>query len=122
MDERLMAMTATMKATGAAKMLGIAKRMVATDPDVSGRDVLARLESAMAEEEAAATVAWVASEPDRADCIKCGGPVETDSRDRSRWIHSADGSRGCRAATFTVEDGWDETIPKSWNAAPKRSV
>lgn len=38
----------------------------------------------------------------------------------SDWVH-ADGSRGCRAASFDESregSAWDETIPRSWVAQP----
>lgn len=37
------------------------------------------------------------------------------------WYHvGADGYfwRGCRAASFSKEDGWDDSIPRAWTAKP----
>jgi hypothetical protein len=53
------------------------------------------------------------------ECRRCGRQIIAESG--RWWFHiGADGfpRRGCRAATFTVADGWDDTIPRSWSAKP----
>jgi hypothetical protein len=58
-------------------------------------------------------------------CRRCGRRiVNIGTDDRHRWTHvAASGGLnvGCRAATFTTEDGWDDDLPRSWTAAPTRS-
>jgi hypothetical protein len=54
-------------------------------------------------------------------CRNCEKPI-TEDGPGGTWVH-ADGSRGCRAASFDpdaseVESAWDESIPRSWTAAP----
>ncbi|MFD8786649.1 hypothetical protein [Kitasatospora sp. NPDC059599] len=120
MDERILAMMETMRSVEAGKLLHAVRGMVELSPEISGRDVLARLEVLVKEVEERANKAIVASEPARDECRKCGRPSETDSGDRERWVHSSDRSRGCRAATFTEEDGWNDEIPRSWVATPQR--
>ncbi|TQF07024.1 hypothetical protein E6W39_38630 [Kitasatospora acidiphila] len=120
MDERIVAMMAAMRSGEADRLVHAVRRMVDANPEISGREVLLQLEALAQQTQEQANEAIVASEPDRDTCAKCGQPIETDSRDRSRWIHSSDRSRGCRAATFTVEDGWNDEIPRSWMATPRK--
>ena len=57
-------------------------------------------------------------EPERS-CKRCGRHVILDASER--WTHrGTDGTswRGCRAASWTKDDGWDDDLPRSWNAAP----
>ena len=60
---------------------------------------------------------------DRADrrealCKKCGAPIE---RRQHGWRHlDASSSRGCRAASFSAERGWNESLDKGWNASPTK--
>jgi hypothetical protein len=58
----------------------------------------------------------------RAACRRCDQPItELFQSDNGRgWRHDSDGSRGCRAATFDRGSGWDDSIPRSWKAAPLR--
>jgi hypothetical protein len=56
-------------------------------------------------------------------CHNCRKPI-TEDGPGGTWVH-ADGSRGCRAASFNPdspagESAWDDSIPRSWNAAPSR--
>lgn len=51
-------------------------------------------------------------------CRRCGRGVVQDG---NRWTHlAADGglSIGCRAASFTDDDGWDESLDPNWKAQP----
>jgi hypothetical protein len=120
MDERIMAMMATMRSVEADKLVRAVREMVDANPDVSGREVLLGLEALAGETKELANEAVVAGEPHRDECAKCGQPIETDTSDRERWVHSSDHSRGCRAATFTAEDGWNDEIPRSWMATPAK--
>ncbi|MFE2867250.1 hypothetical protein [Embleya sp. NPDC059259] len=120
MDERILAMMETMRSAEAHKLVHAVRGMVDLNPEISGREVLVRLEVLAKQTQERADEAIVASEPDRDECTKCQQPIETDSRDRERWVHSSDRSRGCRAATFTVESGWDDEIPRSWAATPRK--
>lgn len=56
------------------------------------------------------------------ECRRCGREIiDIGPAGRSRWTHiAADGGLnvGCRAATFTVEGGWNDDIPRAWKAAP----
>jgi hypothetical protein len=57
------------------------------------------------------------ADPDRV-CRRCGRPIVNQS---GRWTHRGpDGRkwRGCRAASWTEADGWDDDLPRSWTAAP----
>lgn len=119
MDERMLAMIEAMRSSQADKMVRTVREAVEARPGISGRDVLALLEGLANEANERATQAMADSEPDRDVCAKCGQPVQTDSGDRGRWVHSSDGSRGCRAATFVPDNGWNDDIPRSWMAAPR---
>jgi hypothetical protein len=61
---------------------------------------------------------------DELRCRYCGRiVVARSSSGNNRWIHlAADGGRnvGCRAASFTVENGWDDNLDRSWKARPDR--
>ncbi|MFH9422946.1 hypothetical protein [Streptomyces sp. NPDC017529] len=120
MDERISALMETMKSLQADTMVRAVRQAVEADPGISGREVLVLLEGLASESQRRATQARADSEPDRDVCAKCGQPVETDSSDRERWVHSSDRSRGCRAATFDPDSGWNDDIPKSWLAVPRR--
>ena len=54
-----------------------------------------------------------------ATCRRCGRAiVEAVS---GRWTHlAADGTLvvGCRAASFTRDQGWNDTLDRGWRAAP----
>lgn len=56
-------------------------------------------------------------------CGACGHPVVEH---RGGWIHStADGiplnsGRGCRSASFSRDDDWDNSLSRSWTARPSR--
>lgn len=56
-------------------------------------------------------------------CQRCGRAIVPHGPDR--WTHrGADGqtSVGCRAASFVPDKGWDDSLPRSWNAqAPRGS-
>jgi hypothetical protein len=55
------------------------------------------------------------------ECRHCGRAI-VDPGGEGRWTHhGADGQlvRGCRAASFKPEEGWDESLRRSWVAAPK---
>lgn len=119
-DDRMLAMMETMRSVEADNLVRAVHSMVEADPEVSGREVLARLEVLAKETRDRVDEAIVASEPDRDECAKCGQPIRTDYRDRERWVHASDGSRGCRAATFNQGDGWDDDIPRSWMATPRK--
>ena len=56
-------------------------------------------------------------------CHNCRKPI-TEDGPGGTWVH-ADGSRGCRAESFNPdspagESAWDDSVPRSWNAAPSR--
>ncbi|MDH6119334.1 hypothetical protein [Kitasatospora sp. GAS204B] len=120
MDERILAMMAAVRSGEADRLVHAVHGMVDANPEVSGREVLLQLEALAQKSQEWANKTVVASEPDRDTCAKCGQPIETDSRDRERWDHSSDRSRGCRAADFTAEDGWNDEIPRSWVASPRK--
>ena len=53
-------------------------------------------------------------------CRRCGRAIVNPSG--SRWTHlSSDGGLnvGCRAASFTSDEGWDDTLARSWRASPR---
>ena len=70
------------------------------------------------------TELWLRTSDPDVHCRRCGQLiVSMGLADRSRWIHRApDGSLvvGCRAASLTSQDGWDDDLPRSWKAAPPR--
>lgn len=53
-------------------------------------------------------------------CKRCGRAIVDIGRKNPQWTHlAADGgmSVGCRAASFTPSNGWEE-IPRWWRASP----
>lgn len=48
-------------------------------------------------------------------CGNCGKQVITTPFKRG-LVHAEDFMKGCRAASFSVGNGWDDTIPRHWNA------
>jgi hypothetical protein len=56
------------------------------------------------------------------ECRRCGRPIGMDAG--GRWTHVGDHGRtdrGCRAASFEPGQGWDDTLPRTWQAAPPKS-
>jgi hypothetical protein len=57
-------------------------------------------------------------------CRRCGREIiDIGPAGSPRWTHIAAAGGlnvGCRAATFTVEAGWDDDLPRAWKAAPPR--
>jgi hypothetical protein len=56
---------------------------------------------------------------DHPKCRRCGRRIVAAG---SGWRHfGANGGlfAGCRAASFTEDKGWDDTLPRSWKAAPR---
>jgi hypothetical protein len=52
---------------------------------------------------------------EQAECRYCGKEI---SRFGDTWLH-ATGGRGCRAATFDPDVGWDDSLDRKWRAAPR---
>lgn len=52
-------------------------------------------------------------------CRLCGGSIHL-APGQKNWMHDADNMRGCRAASFSPEAGWDDEIPQSWKATPTK--
>ena len=48
-------------------------------------------------------------------CGNCNKPVITTPF-KSGLVHLSDMMRGCRAASFSVGAGWDDSLPRNWNA------
>ena len=59
-------------------------------------------------------------EDERIPCRHCARPVFQIGE---RWFHrDAEGGRfrGCRAASFVDDRGWDDSLDRRWTAAPSR--
>ena len=66
------------------------------------------------------TIVW--NRLEQTVCLKCGKqltrvttPITTD------WTHrDGEGTPrvGCRAATYSNKNGWDDSVPKGWSAEP----
>jgi hypothetical protein len=49
-------------------------------------------------------------------CSNCDQPITHPGR---WWIHTDESrSRGCRAASFTEADGWNDDLDRTWKAQP----
>lgn len=48
-------------------------------------------------------------------CGNCKTPVITTPF-KVGLVHAADFMKGCRAASFSVGSGWDDSLPRTWNA------
>ena len=89
-------------------MLGF---IVDQHPEISGRDLLDRLDGLIASAEAAV---------EHAIC-RCGKKIIKPFGE-PKWVHDTrDQERGCRAATFHDEGGWDDSISASWVAVPAKT-
>jgi hypothetical protein len=58
-----------------------------------------------------------------ATCRRCQRSILRGARwrDGYHWWHIAEDHslrRGCRAASFTTENGWDDSIDRKWMARP----
>ena len=63
---------------------------------------------------------------DEAECHRCGATISRavilDST-VTEWFHKGEWGapiRGCRAATYRSDAGWNDAIPRTWVAEPKR--
>lgn len=52
---------------------------------------------------------------DKGLCGNCDTPVITTPF-KPGLVHRSDFMKGCRAASFSVGAGWNDDIPKTWNA------
>lgn len=52
-------------------------------------------------------------------CGNCGASVITTPF-KSGLVHRSDMMKGCRAASFSVGSGWNDDIPRNWNAKLSR--
>lgn len=60
---------------------------------------------------------WGQLGSDSRSCKLCGRGLVNERR--GRWTHlAADGTLkvGCRAASWTPPDGWDDSLPRHWRA------
>lgn len=69
---------------------------------------------------------WALWNADTVDCGNCGHPVKEWPM-AGRWVHWVNGTKssvGCRSASFDRLDGegWDDSIPRTWQARPPRKV
>jgi hypothetical protein len=61
------------------------------------------------------------SREDVEPCRHCGRDIFEDAR--GVWQHkAADGglNRGCRAASYTADKGWDDSLRRDWKAEPRK--
>jgi hypothetical protein len=91
--------------------------ILAGDADLSGREVLRRLDELVVE--ASAEAERVASElVEESVCRHCGHSIMRVGD--SAWRHDAAPpmSRGCRAASFDRDGTWDDSLDRAWKATP----
>lgn len=51
-------------------------------------------------------------------CKRCGHPV-MDPLNSGRWVHNTSSmDRGCRAASFSRDGRWDDSLDRHWVATP----
>lgn len=93
------------------------RRLLGENPALTGAEIAAALEAELSEGRAAGLAQQVFDE----SCQRCGRQVIISGNFVTHV--SADGglNRGCRAASFVSEEGWDESLPRSWYAkTPKK--
>src|SRR5262245_53641020 len=57
------------------------------------------------------------------NCVRCGRQIVPTGHDR--WSHiDPQGAlmRGCYAASFVTDEGWDDSLNRSWKAKPPKGV
>lgn len=109
---------ANMRASGVLDVMGLARKILQDDPAISGEDLLAQLEPMERDASRRLEQFEADSRPERATCVKCDQPIEKSKITGDQWVHSSEGSRGCRAATYNGERWTNPDIPRSWNATP----
>jgi hypothetical protein len=86
----------------------------ALTPGISGTDLIAKLE-ARAEQ-------WdqmVTGVTETATCRHCHRPISRVGG--GSWKHEdPERCRGCRAASFREGEGWDDSLSRTWVAAPAK--
>lgn len=90
----------------------VVRAILHEQPAMTGQEVLAAL---MHNAEVAAS----ASTTVREKCARCGAEIETrlvNGQQVGEPVHTSEGSRGCRAASYVDSEGWDNAIPRSWTA------
>lgn len=103
----------TLNAVGATLAARRVRELLEAKPKLSAAQLLAVLEM---EADRAEDKAEQSRRVEEATCRRCGkGVIRSQFNDR--WTHADnDRSYGCRAASFTSEEGWDESLPRSWKA------
>src|SRR5690242_16662571 len=90
------------------------RNILSEDPQLSGQEVLSRLErSAQEHQQKARRTAQELTE--EAECRHCGYLIVRIGD--SGWRHTS-GSVGCRAASFDRDGDWDDKLDRRWKAAP----
>ena len=96
------------------------RTMLEEEADLTGVQVLERLEEIAGANSRAARDHEAANAPERSTCRYCGFPVQTLGS-TGRWRHT-DGLRaGCRAASFDRFGTWDDALDRKWKAVPVKN-
>lgn len=89
------------------------RQLLDADPTLTGAHVVAALETELGEDRNSGIGTDIVDET----CSRCGRQIIVSSNGYVTHV-SADGglNRGCRAASFQPDHGWDDNIPPSWYA------
>lgn len=92
------------------RMIRLLESAVRQQPNVTASALVAELRARQTQS--------VLPAMDCGTCRRCGKRVVRVDHDFVTHV-AEDGSvtnRGCRAATFNVDTGWDESLPRGWTA------
>ena len=82
-------------------------------------DILKLIEKLPAELTVGELRAYVTRLTEHAACKHCGQEISRFSD--GPWKHEPNDERGCRAASFRNESGWDDSLDRRWMAAPHKN-
>lgn len=118
MRQDLTEVLANMRAGGILDVMALARKVLQEEPAITAEDLLARLEPMERDASERLEQFEADSRAERTSCAKCDQPIEKSKVTGGQWVHSSDGSRGCRAATYNGETWTNPDLPRTWTAAP----
>jgi hypothetical protein len=98
----------------------IVSQILTENAELSGHEVLRRLDE-LVDEARAAAQRIAADLVEESVCRHCGHSIMRVGD--STWRHDAAPpmSRGCRAASFDRDGDWDDSLNRAWKATPPRN-
>jgi hypothetical protein len=109
-------LSAPIYAAGFKAALNLIRNTVRHHPDITVAELLDSLT------EVGGMVAGIAEPRDKGTCRFCHQPIALFFSEDGPWVHlNEERNRGCRAASFDADRGWNDSLDRRWTAKPARS-